>query len=180
MKAFCEIKIIRIGFFFWLILIVSGPFAQSPLSPNTLRLDNLQNLPPANITQLSWITGHWQGEALGGVCQEHWVEPLAGSMTGMFRMIRDDKIAFYEFLMIAEEAGSLILKIKHFSPDLKGWEEKDESILFPLIKLTGNEAFFDGLTFRQTNPDSLSVFVVIEQEGGIPEEAAFRYHRIDR
>ena len=180
MKPFCEIKIIRSGFFFWLLLMVSGPFAQSQLSPNTLRLDNPQNMPPANISQLSWIIGHWQGEALGGICQEHWVEPLAGSMTGMFRMIRDDQIAFYEFLVIAEEAGSLILKIKHFSPDLKGWEEKDESTLFALVKLNEKEAFFDGLTFRQTSPDSLTVFVVIDQEGGIPEEAAFRYHRLDK
>ncbi|OGB63239.1 MAG: hypothetical protein A2Y94_07595 [Caldithrix sp. RBG_13_44_9] len=178
MKSFSEIKAIRIWSSFWLLLVVNGSFAQSQLSPNTLRLDDPQNMPPANISQLSWIAGHWQGEALGGICQEHWVEPLAGSMTGMFQLIRDDKITFYEFLVIAEEAGSLILKIKHFSPDLKGWEEKDESTLFPLVKLTGNEAFFDGLTFRQTSTDSLTVFVVIEQEGGVAEEAAFRYYRI--
>lgn len=180
MKTYSEINAILIWSFFWLLLMVIGSFAQSQLSPNTLRLDNPQNLPPANISQLSWIAGHWQGEALGGICQEHWVEPLAGSMTGMFRMIRDDKVAFYEFLVIAEEAGTLILKIKHFSPDLKGWEEKDESTLFPLVTLNEKEAFFDGLTFRQTSPDSLTVFVVIDQEGGIPEEAAFRYHRIGR
>jgi len=180
MKLLSAINTLRIWSLFWLLLAVSGSFAQSSLSPNTVRLDNPQNMPSANITQLSWIAGHWQGEALGGVCQEYWVEPLAGSMTGMFRMIRADKIAFYEFLVISEEAGSLILKIKHFSPDLIGWEEKDQSTLFPLVKLNEKEAFFDGLTFRQTSPDSLTVFVGIDQEGEIPEEAAFRYHRIGK
>jgi Domain of unknown function (DUF6265) len=180
MKLFLVINTFRIWSLFWLLLAISASFAQSQLSPNTLQLDNPRNMPPANITQLSWIAGHWQGEALGGVCQEYWIEPLAGSMTGMFRMIRNDKIAFYEFLVITEETGSLILKIKHFSPDLKGWEEKDESTLFPLVQLNEKEAFFDGLTFRQTSPDSLTVFVVIDQEGDTPKEAAFRYHWIGR
>jgi hypothetical protein len=179
MNLLLSIATRRVFFIFLSLLILSGSYSQSQFSPNTLKLDDPGNIPPASITQLAWIAGHWQGEALGGICQEYWVSPQANSMIGMFRLLRNDQIAFYEFLVIVEEAGSLVLKVKHFDSDLEGWEEKDESTLFPLVKLTGNEVFFDGLTFRQTGSDSLTVFVVIDQQGGVPEEVVFRYLRMD-
>lgn len=56
-------------------------------------------------------------------------------MMGMYRLIRNAKPAFYELCTIVEENGSLVLRLKHFNPDLKGWEETDKTVDFPLVAL---------------------------------------------
>ncbi len=55
--------------------------------------------------------------------------------------------------------------------ELTGWEQKDVSVNFPLVSITTNEAFFDGLTFRKIDQDSLNVFVLIQ---GKEEEFRFK------
>lgn len=71
----------------------------------------------------------------GQEIEEHWSRPNAGTIIGMFRWVRDGKVNFYELLAIEEEASGTAMKIKHFSPGLKGWEDKDEAIEFDLVQL---------------------------------------------
>ncbi len=100
-------------------------------------------------------------------------------MMGMFKLVKEDKIIFYEFFTITEESNSLILKLKHFHPGLKGWEEKDRYISFPLVKLTQDTAFFDGLTFRKLDQDSIQVFLAMQRDGE-KHEIEFKYHRVKK
>jgi hypothetical protein len=140
---------------------------------------SLQAEPPsAKIQDAAWISGHWQGQALGGFCDEQWSKPMAGAMMGMFRLIKDDKIVFYEFFRLAEESGSLMLRLKHFHADLKGWEQKDDTVTFPLVKIGPGELIFEGMTFRRTSPDEILVTVMIgSRSGGAPREEKFVYKR---
>ena len=167
---------------YYIILVVAfivgfnmsrGAFAQNQNSPNTLKLNDEKVRAQATIADVSWISGHWQGEGLGGVCEEIWSPPLGNNMMGMFRFVKDGKLVFYEFETIVEESNSLNLKIKHFSQDFIGWEEKGVSVNFPLISLTAKEAVFDGLRFRKIDDDSLNIFVVIQGK-----EEAFRFKRM--
>lgn len=120
--------------------------------------------PPATITDISWIQGNWQGKALGGQTEEIWSAPSAGSMMGMFKLISEGEISFYELLTIVESNGSLLLRIKHFDKDMNGWEEKDSSIEFPLVDTKKNAAYFDGLTFKKISNSQMNVYVNIEGE----------------
>ncbi len=86
-------------------------------------------------------------------------------MMGAFKLSVDDQIRFYEIVTITEEAGSLMLRLKHFDHDLKGWEEKDETVDFPLVKLDHHKAYFDGFTFEKINENSLNIYVVTEIKG---------------
>ena len=135
--------------------------------------------PPAKIQDAAWIAGHWQGQALGGFCDEQWSKPIGGAMMGMFRLIKEDNIVFYEFFRLAEENGTLILRLKHFHPDLKGWEEKDATVEFPLVRMGSKELVFEGLTFKEAGPDSILVTVMIgSRSGGPPREEKFIYKRV--
>lgn len=134
--------------------------------------------PKAKIQDVAWLEGHWQCNALGGLADEYWSSPMAGAMMGMFRLIKDGKVGFYELFRIAEEDGSLVLRLKHFHPDMKGWEEKDSVVNFPLLKLSKDEAHFDGMTFKRLGPDSIDVVVLIGKKGEPPREAKFAYRRI--
>jgi hypothetical protein len=86
-------------------------------------------------------------------------------MYGSFRLLQEGKTRFAQILQLAEVDGSLVLRVKHFSVDFVGWEEKDKSVDFKLnevraigvraegVRAEGvrvDELRFDGLTLRRT------------------------------
>ena len=130
----------------------------------------------ASINDIAWIAGSWEGEAFGGVTEEIWSEPLAGTMMGSFKLVNDDAISFYEFMTISEIDETLRLQIKHFDAALVGWEEKDKSVDFKFIKQEGRFAYFDNFTMEKVNEDHINIYVVIS-EGESSEEVKFEYFR---
>ncbi|MCP3915664.1 MAG: hypothetical protein GY711_08925 [bacterium] len=121
--------------------------------------------PAARIGDVAWIAGSWTGEAFGGTFEEVWTPPTGGSMLGLFKLKRDGRPWMYEIQVIVEEEGSLVLKLKHFSAELHGWEEKDAFVSFPLVKIEDGVAQFDGLTFRRDGPDRMQVHLAVERNG---------------
>ena len=96
-------------------------------------------------------------------------------MMGMFKLVVRGRIQFYEMMTITEEKGTLILRLKHFESDMKGWEEKNETIDFPLVKIYDDLVFFDQYTFEKTGEDELTVYLVIEDKDGKKEEVTFSF-----
>ena len=107
--------------------------AQDPFE-NVLQFDEAMGSPKADLKAVAWIAGHWRGEALGGVVEEIWSPPLAGSMMASFKLVVDDQVKFYELETIMQQDETLILKLKHFSSSLHGWEEKEETVDFKLVR----------------------------------------------
>ena len=81
-------------------------------------------------------------------------------------------------MQIAEVDGSLVYRLKHFSGELTGWEEKDELVSFPLVAIEENAVWFDGLTVRREG-DTLISAVLVGQSDGSTRELVFRYRRAD-
>ncbi len=158
---------------FVLMLCIATTQAQ-----NILSLGQNQSSPNAKIEDVAWIAGHWLGEAFGGVTEEIWSPPMGNAMMAVFRLVNDKQTEFYEIETISEENGSLILRLKHFAADLKGWEEKDETVDFPLVKLEHNKAYFDGLTFEKVSEQEMNIYVLIEQQDGAQNEMKFPYKRV--
>jgi len=150
--------------------------SQSKNTENTLTIDAEENRQKATIDDISWLSGSWLGEGFGGVCEEVWSAPMAKSMMGMFQMIQKDAVLFYELCQIVQDNESLILKLKHFNTDLTGWETKDETIDFPLLKIEGQTAWFDGITYQRQG-DQLKVWVAIKEKDGVVSEGAFVFIR---
>ena len=145
---------------------------------NTLELAEGQPSPPAKINDVAWIAGHWQGEAFGGVVEERWAPPMGGAMMGSFRLVNDGKVSFYELEVIYEKDNSLMLSLKHFHADVKGWEEKDVTVDFPLVKIEDNRAYFEGFTIELEDKDHLNMYVVIS-DGEKKSEVKFPYIRVN-
>jgi hypothetical protein len=141
-------------------------------TPNTLMASDGVPSPGATLQDVAWLSGHWTGTGLGGVTDENWSAPSAGAIMGMFRLVKDGKLIFYEFLTLVEHEGSLLLKLKHFNADLTGWEEKNDFVSFRLLKVTPNAMHFSGLTFRRVDDDTLEVFLAIRNkaDGSVREE----------
>ncbi len=160
-----------------LSLLTSTAWAASDMA-NIRQLPPDQSSPKADLSAVSWLAGHWQGEALGGVVEEIWSAPLGGSMMGAFKLVVDGKVRFYEIETISEEDGSLVFRLKHFGPRLTGWEEKDASLVFPLVAIEGNRVYFAGLTLEKVSERQIVIYVATEDNDASPA-MAFSYRRVD-
>ncbi|MCA0132177.1 DUF6265 family protein [Winogradskyella alexanderae] len=138
-------------------------------------LNSQEKLDP-KLENIAWIAGTWRGEAFGGITEEIWSEPSGGSMMATFKLINDGKVTFYEIEVIREIENSLVLQLKHFGPDLKGWETKDETVDFPLKEITDNKVVFEGMSFERISDAEMNVYVDID-EGGKTEIVKFNYHK---
>lgn len=160
------------------VVVASFVLAAAPLAaqtPNTIPAP--ADAVRATIADIAWLTGEWTGTGLGGVSEETWSAPAAGGMIGMYRLLVDGKPSFYEFMNLVEENGSLVLKLKHFNPDLTGWEDKDKFVSFRLAKLAPNEAWFGGLTFRRLDANRMETFLAIRERSGAIREERFQMTR---
>jgi len=127
------------------------------------------------LKNISWISGNWKGEAFDGQTEENWSEPSGGSMMATFKLISDNKVVFYEIEIIREIENTLILQLKHFDKDLKGWETKDETVDFALKEITENKVVFEGMTFEKVGDKEMNIYVDIKQDNGTIETVKFNY-----
>ncbi|MFC4347937.1 DUF6265 family protein [Kordiimonas lipolytica] len=123
----------------------------------TLTFTEGMTSPPATLADAAWIAGLWRGEAFGGQVEENWSPPLGDSMAGAFKLVSDGKVDFYELEVIREVGNTLLLQLKHFHGDLRGWEEKDETVNFPLVKVTDTALYFDGFTIERVSDDAMKM-----------------------
>lgn len=106
---------------------------------------SISGKPPREVTlaDLAFISGDSRGEIEGGWAEEHWSEPVADSMVGVYRYVKDGKVQMYELLVIEQTGEGPVLRLRHFHPGLVGWEEKAQVWSYPLIRWTKNEAVFE-------------------------------------
>lgn len=172
----------RLFLFAWTVLlgistVGAAASADRPEPPNTLRLEGADPA-PARVEQLAWLTGSWRGEGLGGDCEEVWGAPIDGRMYGFFVLRREGEVVFSEAMVLMEEGDSVVLRLKHFTGDFVAWEDKADSVDFRLVKIEERAAYFSGLTFRLEEDGSLTVYLVLSQNGERTEHT-FRFRRAD-
>ena len=165
-----------------LTLLALPASAQQPvaLTQHTLRLAPGQASPPATIADVAFLVGHWTGDGLGGTFEEVWTAPKQGVMVGMYRGLKSDGAAdFNELLVLREEKGSLIVRLKHFNPDMTGWEEKAQVVTMLFVGKRDGLVHFDGMAFQVTGPDTLACYLAIEnKKDGTVREVTFTYRRV--
>lgn len=101
---------------------------------------------------------------------------MGDSMMCAFKLVVDGKVEFYELCQIREENGSLVPRLKHFNGDLSGWEEKNETVDFKLVKVEKDIVYFEGFTVERISKDKINMYVMVG-EAGEESEVAFNYSR---
>lgn len=153
--------------------------AQKTFTANTLKLDSSVQRTSYSVKDVAWIEGKWKDVEDSTIMEEHWMRPEGNSMLGMFRMRQAGRPVFYELMTLFEEKNSVTLRLKHFYRNMKGWEHKDSTgVSFPLIKVEGKKAFFDGQTYQLTSDDTLVVFLAESNRRGEVKEEIFRFKRV--
>jgi Domain of unknown function (DUF6265) len=99
------------------------------------------------LKQIEWLAGYWTGTGLGGDCEELWMPASDNGLHGVFRFSEKGKLQFTEYMVLEEKEGSLRVRIKHFGGGVNPWEEKEKWVDFQLVKIEGQTAWFNGLTY---------------------------------
>jgi hypothetical protein len=80
-----------------------------------------------------------------------------------------------------EHEGSLVLRLKHFNPDLTGWEEKDKFVEFKFVAKKDGAMYFNGLTFMPDGPngskDAAKIYLALRNKDGAVNEVVFHLKR---
>lgn len=156
-----------------LLLVLASEALTADAPIDVMRLEDDSVSPVAHIEDIAWLVGRWTGEGLGGIAEDIIAPAADGQMMGMFRHLKaDGSINFYEFYVFAEEGESITQRLKHFSPLLSGWEDKDEFVEFPLVAIEESAVYFDGLSYRLEEDGSLTVGVRLDEN-----QNAFFYYR---
>jgi hypothetical protein len=135
--------------------------AVEPRTAHTFRLSADETHPQATLDHARWLVGSWSGTAFGKRFEEVWSPPSAGSMLGTFKLFNGNTPEFYEILLLTVEAGTLSLKVKHFSPDFTAWEDKSDYVEFRLVKMSEDELHFSGISFYRLDADHMEAYVVM-------------------
>jgi len=146
------------------MLIVGTANAQSQRTEHTLKLDDANARPPATLADVEWLVGSWSGPAFGGTAEEVWSPPSAGSMLGMFKLMQEGEVSFYELLVLVEEEGTLNLKVKHFNADFTAWETKEDYVNFRFISANDDAIHFSGISFYRITENELHVYLALHNE----------------
>lgn len=133
--------------------------------------------PAFDIAEFAWLAGQWRGEGLGGTCEEIWSPPLAGTMVGTFRLVKNGEVVFYELMVLGADAKGGYLKVKHFSKDFVGWEEKAVAVRFDLESVRRDRAVFKGLTLERRK-EKLDVRVRMRSQDGSTHWEPFAFRRL--
>ena len=134
--------------------------------------------PPARIGAGGWLEGDWVGTGLGGTSEEAWLAPLAGNMASVYRGMREGRVTLFEIVTLVEAGQSLAIRLKHFGPDLRGWEPKEKTVDFNLVRAEPGALYLDGMTYRRT-PEGLESWVLVDVgDAGVRPERILYHPRV--
>lgn len=116
----------------------------------------------------SWLTGTWTGPGFGGTMEETWSAPdQHGIMIGMFRHLDETgQPTFYEFWSLTREG----LRLRHFHPDMRGWEEQEGFMNFKMINASENRLELHGLIYEKTDAQHVKISLDLEEDGQVHTE----------
>ena len=112
----------------------------------------------------AWMEGSWVGDGFGGTSEEVWSAPSGnGTIMGSFRHFKaDGSLNFYEF-MVLDSTG---LRLKHFNPDMTGWETKEDFVHFKAIAFEEKKIILKGLVYEWKSDDLMEIRLDLKGKDG--------------
>ena len=136
------------------------------------------------LDQFSWLEGQWHGEWGSRTAQLTWLEPKAGEMAGLFRIIEGQKTLVLELFSIVEKPEGIQFYLRHLTPELLPWEKSDATML-KLDALDPTKVTFVNpvngepkrLVFTRLDADTYTQRSEIEPSEGEPQVIEITFHR---
>ena len=128
------------------------------------------------VDRVGWLQGCWRSTSPQATIEEHWMAPRGGTMLGMGRTVRGDRMTEYELVLITAEEGRLSYKAHPSgqpSATFVSTTASDSSVVFE------NPAhdFPQTVGYRRQGADRLQAWI----EGRVKEQLRrvdFSYQRV--
>ena len=101
----------------------------------------------ATLRDFRWLTGSWKGTVAsvpGSVAEVTFSAPMAGLMTGMMRLVRNDTVLVVELISLVDTPRGIEMRFRHFSSTLDAYEREFKQTM----RLTSHQPRSD--TFENT------------------------------
>ena len=179
---------------FALLILAAGASAQEPAStaaqkPTPSSDTVVSTVPPEphpqkTLEDFGWLAGEWHGAWGPRLAFEAWTPSHTGVMLGSFQLSENGKTLVLELFTLTEDAGTLKLHIRHFTPSLVAWEKQDP-VALNLQSADVKTAVFrnpgDGepkaATFTRLDADTYVSRFELTPEKGEPHITQIVYHR---
>ncbi len=154
-------------------LLAAGSLAFAPAGLGNAGQDATTKPEKPTINDLAFLAGQWSGHVGADTAEEHWSNPTAGNIIGMFRWISaEGEIDMLEMLSITEEADGIYLRLVHYNAKLAAWE--DEPITLKMRSLEDrlvrfepvNEGDLESITYDRRQADRLDIVVDFTDASG--------------
>jgi len=136
------------------------------------------------LAQFNWLEGQWRGEWGSRVAEQTWLEPKAGEIAGLFRIIEGEKTLVLEIFSLVDKPEGVQFYLRHLTPELQPWEKSDATVL-KLESMDGAKATFVNalngepkrLIFTRVDADTYTQRSEIEPAEGEPQVTEITFHR---
>jgi hypothetical protein len=136
------------------------------------------------LAQFNWLEGQWRGEWGSRIAEQTWLEPKAGEIAGLFRIIEGEKTLVLEILSLVEKPEGIQFYLRHLTPELLPWEKSDATVL-KLESVDATKATFVNpvngepkrTIFTRLDPDTYTARSEIEPANGEPQVIEITFHR---
>ena len=183
------------GTAFLCFLILAGAVRAQQATSKSSQPDEKTNRAPVStspgdsaqsptLARLSWLKGQWRGEWGSRIAEQTWLEPNAGEIAGLFRLVEGEKTLVLEIFSLVEKPEGVQLYLRHLTPELLPWEKSDATLL-KLESLDATKATFVNLVngepkrtaFIRLDADTYTLRSEIEPADGEPQVIEITFHR---
>ena len=167
----------------------STPVDDAAATPKTAGSSPLQQAHSASVSaptlpQFNWLEGHWRGEWGSRIAEQTWLEPKAGEIAGLFRLVEREKILVLEIFSLVEKPEGIQFYLRHLTPELLPWEKSDATML-KLESVDATKATFVNplngepkrAIFTRLDADTYTARSEIEPADGEPQVIEITFHR---
>jgi hypothetical protein len=162
----------------------AGARAQSNPASSQQPPSKADSTPKPTLANFAWLEGRWRGEWGPRVAEQSWMAPKAGLMTGVFRLVENDKTLVLELFALVEKPDGIDFYFRHFTPELVPWEKSDATLL-KLASLDAGKMDFEnpvnGMPKRailtRIDADTYTSRSEIIPDQGDPQVIEITYHR---
>jgi hypothetical protein len=102
-----------------------------------------------DISDLAWLAGNWRTESKVGFREDTWLPLESRQMSGLNRAIARGAVAYMNFMVLRQEAGSVTMQHRNFGAALNERGTRD----FTLLDRDGDYFYFTGLTLHRISND---------------------------
>jgi hypothetical protein len=148
----------------------------------------------ATTDAFRWLAGRWEGRMTGGagVADVTFAAPAGGVITGMMRLVRDEKVLVVELISLVDTPSGMEMRFRHFSPSLESYEPTFRQNMRLTTHAADRTVFENAVPYERTlmstqprtttwtriDADSFVGHSDIIGEDGKPAVVEVAYHRV--